>query len=502
MFEEVGVSVPETTTLGVGRTYSLLHPIGEGSMAVVHEALEPSTGQHVAVKILKAEVAEDQPIRERFEAEASIMVSMDHPGSIPVYGAGALPDGRPFFIMKKVEGKTLRDLLVERGDRVTDVTWIRRLLDVFERVCETMAYAHRHHIIHRDLKPENILIDDNGTVLVIDWGLAKRTSGIGGAVAVTPTVEGAVMGSPGYMAPEQAQGDSAKAGPQGDVFALGVMLYEILAGVQPFAGEDGRAALLAAIHRQPEDPRRLSLWVTRSRAAMCMKALKKDPLRRYPDAAALLDDIVAHRRGLAISACRRSLLERTVGAYRRNPLLFSIKAAVMLSLSLVLIAFGSQHLLDLRLAEKAYDSIEIIDRQNEALAAEMRSLQDAAARAGEEERTVLASQMRQHATHVLLNKIRVLIETQNVVNLRFLRATPTMRQLNRDRFFQAVRTALDYGEPEFAKALLDIVGTQQRPEENPLFQQGDQERIRALTEEADAALAQARGESSGTQERR
>ncbi|MEZ5312619.1 MAG: serine/threonine-protein kinase [Thermoanaerobaculia bacterium] len=169
----------------------------------------------------------------------------------PVYGAGQSPDGRPFYVMKRVEGRTLRALLDERGRRVTDLLWRQRLLAIFADICETVAYAHARGVVHRDLKPDNVLVDEHDSVTVIDWGLAKRAEA--SRTSSARTVLGDVLGSPGYMAPEQASGDSLAAGPPADVFSLGAILYEILTGSNPFPGATARESMLAAIHRDPPD---------------------------------------------------------------------------------------------------------------------------------------------------------------------------------------------------------------------------------------------------------
>ena len=129
--------------------------------------------------------------------------------------------------------------------------WRRRLLDIFSDVCATVAYAHENGIVHRDLKPDNVMIDEHGSVYVIDWGIAKRMAG-DGKNRQLPTMLGAVMGTPGYMAPEQAEGETQSLNPSADVFALGVMLYEILTGSAPFAGKNEREAMLHTVYRDVE----------------------------------------------------------------------------------------------------------------------------------------------------------------------------------------------------------------------------------------------------------
>ena len=233
----------ERSTFTVTKTYELGLPVSEGSMADIYEAVDSGLGRRVAVKCLRTEHLENAAMRERFAEEAAIMGRLDHPGALAVHDAGLLPDGRDFYTMRMVQGRTLRELLEERDARsVRDRGRMPELVDVFERVCETVAYAHAQGIIHRDLKPENVLVDEFGSVFVVDWGLAKELPRDGSCAEVQRTGVGVVMGTPGYMSPEQARGEAASTGCQSDVFALGVILYEILTGVRPFAARSGRGS--------------------------------------------------------------------------------------------------------------------------------------------------------------------------------------------------------------------------------------------------------------------
>ena len=162
------MSRSKPSSLEVARTFHLLQPLGAGGMGQVYEAVEPRLGQRLAVKVLRSELAAEAEARERFETEAEIMASIDHPGNLPVYGLGIDGEGRPFYAMKKVAGRTLEELLAERGERATDLTWLHRLLDLFEEACATVACAHEAGVVHRDLKPENILVDEQYGAVVRD----------------------------------------------------------------------------------------------------------------------------------------------------------------------------------------------------------------------------------------------------------------------------------------------------------------------------------------------
>ncbi|HKB35019.1 MAG TPA: serine/threonine-protein kinase, partial [Gemmataceae bacterium] len=208
-------------------------------------------GRDVAVKVLLKEHQDTPELRQRFIAEGRITGQLQHPGVVPVYGLGRLADGRPYFTMKLVKGRTLEELLAERGRPEQDRP---RLLKVFEQVCQALAYAHAQGVIHRDLKPANVMVGAFGEVQVMDWGLAKvlspaqadtasRPPSDGGGVLHTPrdtsggdTQAGTVLGTPGYMAPEQARGEVDTLDARCDVFGLGAILCSILTGQPPFVG--------------------------------------------------------------------------------------------------------------------------------------------------------------------------------------------------------------------------------------------------------------------------
>jgi serine/threonine-protein kinase len=238
---------------GAGR-YQLLGELGRGGMGVVLKGRDPDLGRDLAVKIL-LEAHRGQPeLVRRFVEEAQIGGQLQHPGVVPVYELGTLPDRRPYFTMRLVKGRTLAALLNERPDPSNDLP---RFLAVFEAVCQTVAYAHARGVIHRDLKPSNVMVGSFGEVQVMDWGLAKVLEAGGVAderpeapadVSVIRTVRsgsdadasraGSVLGTPAYMAPEQARGEVEAVDERADVFALGAILCEILTGKPPFLGRN------------------------------------------------------------------------------------------------------------------------------------------------------------------------------------------------------------------------------------------------------------------------
>ena len=234
--------------------YQLLEEIGHGGMGLVIKGRDPDLGRDLAVKVLLEEHRDVPDLVRRFIEEAQIGGQLQHPGIVPVYELGQFGDGRPYFTMKLVRGRTLAALLAERVEAASDLP---RFLGIFEQVCQTVAYAHARTVIHRDLKPSNIMVGAFGEVLVMDWGLSKVLPPVGTAgeprerddetsVDLIRTVRsdsdvdasrpGSVMGSPAYMAPEQAQGEIEAIDERADVFGLGSILCEMLTGRPAYTG--------------------------------------------------------------------------------------------------------------------------------------------------------------------------------------------------------------------------------------------------------------------------
>jgi serine/threonine-protein kinase len=242
---------PDPLPIGAAPTgrYQLGDEIGHGGMGTVIQGHDPDLGREVAIKVLLP-AHQDQPeMVQRFLDEARVGGQLQHPGVVPVHERGTFPDGRPYFTMKLVQGRTLAALLKERPDPAHDLP---RFLKVFEQVCQTLAYAHSRGVIHRDLKPHNIMVGSFGEVWVMDWGLAKVLGPVGperpeesgrgivntargpGEARLSRT--GQAMGTPAYMAPEQARGEIDQVDERADVFGLGAILCEILTGKAPYSG--------------------------------------------------------------------------------------------------------------------------------------------------------------------------------------------------------------------------------------------------------------------------
>jgi tetratricopeptide (TPR) repeat protein/predicted Ser/Thr protein kinase len=304
--------------------YEILREIARGGMAVVYEALDPALGRSVALKVLK------EGNHDRLHREAAAAAKLRHPNVVAVHDVG--PD---FIAMDLIRGKTL-------AEAAAGMTPEQRLA-VLETVARAVAHAHAQGVIHRDLKPQNILIEDDGRVVLTDFGLAR----IDGGEDLTRT--GAVFGTPHYMAPEQVQGLASS--PATDVWALGILLHEAVRGERPFEGATS-LALYDKIVR--EDPPALPGDL----GAIAAKALEKTPAQRYPDAGAFAEDLARARRGDPVSVRPMGLLRRLARRAARHPAR-ALAAGVVLIAALLAGALWIEHARVLqRLREKARTSLD------------------------------------------------------------------------------------------------------------------------------------------------
>ena len=330
--------------------YRLLDELGRGGMGAVYLAEDTVLGRHVALKVV-ATGAAGGGTAERLWNEARVLARLEHPGIVPVHDAGALPDGRIFYAMKRVDGRRLDEL-------VRDLPLLERLR-AFQRLCEPVAFAHARGVVHRDLKPENVMVGPFGEVLVMDWGVAKRRDDAGRAAAGPPgegrgdgpvaaptdTAHGTVLGTPAYMAPEQARGDVERVDARADVYALGAILYYMLTGRPPgpTGAVDEAETRTWPAYAGPRPgpitpPRRLVASVPAALEAVCLKALADAPEDRYPGAQELAADVARFLEGASVSAYPEGLLRRArrLGAAYRAPLLLILAYVIMRALLLVL----------------------------------------------------------------------------------------------------------------------------------------------------------------------
>ena len=288
----------------IGDRYERGELLGRGGMGEVWRVFDRVLDRGVAMKLVRLDAAAAATFR--FMDEAKIAGQLQHPGIVPLYDVGSLPDGRSWFTMQEVRGQTLEDLVVEvhRAWRLgrpatADGMTFRRLLEIFLRICETVAYAHARGVVHRDLKLSNVMIGRWGEVYVLDWGLAKVLRGLAESGEEAVQVErqdafqtrvGSIAGTPAYMAPEQARGESATVGAAADVYALGAMLFDICCERPPrIAGNVKRLIAMVAEGTPIRPPSELAegMPIDDALDAICLRALETDPADRYPDAGAL-----------------------------------------------------------------------------------------------------------------------------------------------------------------------------------------------------------------------
>ncbi|QDV38142.1 serine/threonine-protein kinase [Tautonia plasticadhaerens] len=303
--------------------FELQRMLGRGGMGVVYRAIHSGLNRPVALKMIRAGLLADADDLRRFRNEARAVALLDHPGIVPVFEVGE-HDGRHYFSMKLVEGGTLADLIAEgrslpRGSAL-----------LVAEAARAVHHAHIRGILHRDLKPANILLDVEGSPLVSDFGLAKRI-GPDADADTEQTADGAILGTPAYMSPEQAGGPAGSITTAADVYGLGAILYALLAGRAPFQGESTAAVLDAVRNRPPARPSALNPDVPRDLETICLKCLEKDPARRYGSALALADDLLAWLDGRPIAARRAGPVERARLWCRRRPAVAALAAAVVLA---------------------------------------------------------------------------------------------------------------------------------------------------------------------------
>jgi len=281
-----------------GTRYRLLGEIGRGGMSTVFLVEDPSLGRRVALKVLDVPDGTEE-LAARLTREARVLARLEHPGIAPVHEVGRLPDGRVYYTMKFVEGPRL-------DSYAASAATLAERLRLFQRIGEAVAFAHDRGVLHRDLKPENVMVGPFGEVLVMDWGLAKlldspathRAENVADAPGTeslgTPhTGHGAVLGTPGYMAPEQARGDVTCLDARTDVYALGAVLHYLLIGRVP-------APLLA----------------------ICRKAMAESPADRYPGALALNAEVARYLDGRRVEAYPEGLRRKSARLYARHKIAF------------------------------------------------------------------------------------------------------------------------------------------------------------------------------------
>ncbi len=347
-----------------GARYENRGEIARGGMGAILEVLDTELRRRLAMKVAIGTDGEDsartEALLDRFLEEAQITAQLDHPGVVPVHELGLDEEGKAFFTMKLVKGRNL-EAIFELVHEAKEGWTLTRALGVLLRVCEAMAFAHDKRVIHRDLKPANVMVGRYGEVYVMDWGLA-RVEGkedrrdlrvVSAAVSLLETdradaresendsplmtMDGAVVGTPFYMPPEQARGDHEALGPRSDVYAVGAMLYHLLTGRMPYLEEGGTPsphAVLAQVLQGPPRPlAELAPDAPAELVAVCDKAMARDPGLRYADMGVLADDLRAYLEGRVVSAHGGGAVAELRKWIGRNPALAgSLAASVLLAI--------------------------------------------------------------------------------------------------------------------------------------------------------------------------
>jgi tetratricopeptide (TPR) repeat protein/predicted Ser/Thr protein kinase len=327
-----GLGAPPPEALPAVPGYEVLAELGRGGMGVVYLARHVALKRLVALKMILAGPYAGATERSRFRTEAEAAARLDHPNIVRIYEVGE-HDGRGYLALEYVEGGRLDERVAGGGQPEREAA---RLVELLARA---VHHAHRHGVLHRDLKPSNILLTGDGVPRITDFGLARLTDAEG------PTPTEAVLGTPQYMAPEQAAGKPREVGPAADVYSLGAILYHLLTGRPPFQGGALLDVLDQVRNREPPPPARLRRGLTRDLETVCLKCLEKRPGQRYESALALADDLARFLAGQPVQARRGSLGERLWRSVRRRPALLA-KGALALSV----LCLGASLVWDLRLA--------------------------------------------------------------------------------------------------------------------------------------------------------
>jgi serine/threonine protein kinase len=309
--------------LGELGDYELLEEVGRGGQGVVFRARQKSLNRTVPLKVISLGQWASKAHLKRFRREAEAAASLEHPGIVPIHEVGER-DGSCYFSMKFIEGGQVDDVV-----RRTPMS-IRQAVELIAKVARTVHYAHEHGILHRDIKPGNILLDAKGEPHLTDFGLARLVET---ESTLTCTLE--VLGTPSYMAPEQALGNNSAISSVTDVYGLGAVLYQLLTGQPPFAGGTTYETIKLLLDSEPKPPRLLNPKIDRDLSTICLKCLEKDPKRRYSSALALAEDLEHWLKHEPIAARRVGPLVRGRKWVQRNPSI-TVMAAMLLALAVPL----------------------------------------------------------------------------------------------------------------------------------------------------------------------
>ena len=315
------IRIPKTPFERHFGDYLLLNEIARGGMGIVYRAIQTKLNREVALKmILDGQFAGPDDVR-RFHQEAKIAAHLDHPNIVPIYEVGEHA-GQSFFSMKLVNGESLSSVVRDQPMPA------KRAAELCRLIAEAVEYAHRRGVIHRDLKPANVLLDEAEQPRITDFGLAKRTD----AGGLETTATGQIIGTPGYMPPEQALGQPEQIGPHSDVYSLGAILYCLVTGRPPFQSASLMQTLKQVVNDNPVPPRRLNSDVPIDLETVCLKCLSKEPARRYASALEFADDLKRFLTGVPVIARPLSRPQRLWRWCHRNPTIAAMGVALLVLL--------------------------------------------------------------------------------------------------------------------------------------------------------------------------
>jgi eukaryotic-like serine/threonine-protein kinase len=306
--------------------YELLEKIGEGGMGVVYKARQINLNRLVAVKLLPFGQFNREDAVQRFRTEAAAAASLQHPNIVAIHDVGE-HEGQQYFSMDLIAGRTLAEVVQAQ------LLPVNRSAAYLRTIAEAVQYAHQHGIVHRDLKPSNVLVDSSDQPHITDFGLAKQLGQKSeeGGWRSDLTITGQVLGSPNFMAPEQAEGRSHAIGPASDIYSLGALLYHLLTRQPPFQADTLTTLLKQVIEIEPAPPRLLNPSIPHDLETICLKCLEKEPTRRYPTAQALADDLGRFLEDKPIQARPVSAVSKAWKWSRRRPALAGMGVALALT---------------------------------------------------------------------------------------------------------------------------------------------------------------------------
>jgi beta-lactam-binding protein with PASTA domain/predicted Ser/Thr protein kinase len=306
-----------TTPQVLGERYEIGGVLGRGGMAEVHRGRDLRLGREVAVKVLRSDLARDPSFQVRFRREAQAAASLNHPAIVAVYDTGedrTTTGATPYIVMEYVEGETLRDVIRREGHLSPE-----RAMSLAADICGALDFSHRNGIVHRDVKPGNVMITPQGTVKVMDFGIARAVSDS----AATMTSTAAVIGTAQYLSPEQARGESVDA--RSDVYSMGCLLYELVTGAPPFSGDSPVAVAYQHVREDARLPSSINPDVPPALDAILMKAMSKNPANRYQSAAEMRNDLLRALAGQRVEATpvmgdaeKTTILAATPAGYGRD----------------------------------------------------------------------------------------------------------------------------------------------------------------------------------------